>query len=83
MALQFVAGPLHDTPGPPGDEGQCLACSFWLVNALARNGRVAEARELFERLAVLTNDLGLLSEGLPGLTVALGGDEPLRRLARE
>ena len=48
--------------GLPGDEGQFLACSFWLVNALARNGRVEEARELFERLAGLANDLGLLAE---------------------
>jgi GH15 family glucan-1,4-alpha-glucosidase len=48
--------------GLPGDEGQFLACSFWLVNALARNGRVEEARQLFERLIGLTNDLGLLAE---------------------
>jgi GH15 family glucan-1,4-alpha-glucosidase len=48
--------------GLPGDEGQFLACSFWLVNALARNGRVSEARQLFERLIGLANDLGLLAE---------------------
>jgi GH15 family glucan-1,4-alpha-glucosidase len=48
--------------GLRGDEGQFLACSFWLVNALARNGRVDEARTLFERLAGLANDLGLLAE---------------------
>jgi GH15 family glucan-1,4-alpha-glucosidase len=48
--------------GLPGDEGQFLACSFWLVNALARNGRVEEARALFERLVGLSNDLGLLAE---------------------
>src|SRR5688572_233101 len=48
--------------GLPGDEGQFLACSFWLVNALARNGRVEEARRLFERLIGLSNDLGLLAE---------------------
>ena len=48
--------------GLPGDEGQFLACSFWLVNALARNGRVEEARALFERLIGLANDLGLLAE---------------------
>jgi GH15 family glucan-1,4-alpha-glucosidase len=48
--------------GLPGDEGQFLACSFWLVSALALNGRVAEARDLFERLLALTNDLGLLAE---------------------
>src|SRR4029453_4800829 len=48
--------------GLPGSEGQFLACSFWLVSALARNGRVDEARTLFERLLGLANDLGLLAE---------------------
>jgi GH15 family glucan-1,4-alpha-glucosidase len=48
--------------GLPGDEGQFLACSFWLVSALARNGRSGEARALFERLTGLANDLGLLAE---------------------
>jgi GH15 family glucan-1,4-alpha-glucosidase len=48
--------------GLPGDEGQFLACSFWLVSALAANGRPDEARVLFERLVGLTNDLGLLAE---------------------
>jgi GH15 family glucan-1,4-alpha-glucosidase len=32
------------------------------VSALARNGRVEEARVLFERLSELANDLGLLAE---------------------
>jgi GH15 family glucan-1,4-alpha-glucosidase len=48
--------------GLPGGEGQFLACSFWLVSALALNGRVAEARALFDRLLGLRNDLGLLAE---------------------
>jgi GH15 family glucan-1,4-alpha-glucosidase len=48
--------------GLAGDEGQFLACSFWLVSALALNDRVDEARALFERLLTLTNDLGLLAE---------------------
>jgi GH15 family glucan-1,4-alpha-glucosidase len=48
--------------GLPGDEGQFLACSFWLVSALALNGRIEEARALFDRLLGLSNDLGLLSE---------------------
>ena len=48
--------------GLSGDEGQFLACSFWLVSALASNERVDEARVLFERLLSLTNDLGLLAE---------------------
>jgi GH15 family glucan-1,4-alpha-glucosidase len=48
--------------GLAGDEGQFLACSFWLVSALALNGRRDEARALFERLLGLANDLGLLAE---------------------
>jgi GH15 family glucan-1,4-alpha-glucosidase len=48
--------------GLTGDEGQFLACSFWFVSALALNGRVEEARALFERLLALRNDLGLLAE---------------------
>src|SRR4029079_5124939 len=48
--------------GLAGDEGQFLACSFWLVNALAMNGRGEEARTLVERRLGLTNDLGLLAE---------------------
>jgi GH15 family glucan-1,4-alpha-glucosidase len=46
---------------PPG-EGVFLACSFWLVEALALQGRESEARELFERLLDLRNDVGLLAE---------------------
>ena len=48
--------------GLAGTEGQFLACSFWLVSALALNGRSDEARALFERLLALRNDLGLLAE---------------------
>jgi len=50
--------------GLSGSEGQFLACSFWLVETLALNGREAEARELFERLLALRNDLGLYAEEL-------------------
>jgi GH15 family glucan-1,4-alpha-glucosidase len=46
----------------PGEEGVFIACSFWLADALHLVGRNDEARELFERLLGLRNDLGLLSE---------------------
>jgi GH15 family glucan-1,4-alpha-glucosidase len=48
--------------GLPGDEGAFLACSFWLTDALVLDGRVDEARERFERLLELRNDVGLLAE---------------------
>ena len=46
---------------PPG-EGAFLACSFWLVDCYVLLGRLDEARALFERLAGLCNDVGLLAE---------------------
>jgi GH15 family glucan-1,4-alpha-glucosidase len=48
--------------GLPGGEGVFLPCSFWLASCLHRIGRKKEARELFERLLDVRNDLGLLSE---------------------
>ncbi len=46
---------------PPG-EGAFLACTFWLVDAYVGQGRVDEARALFERLLGYCNDVNLLSE---------------------
>jgi GH15 family glucan-1,4-alpha-glucosidase len=48
--------------GLPAGEGTFLMTTFWLVDNLALIGREQEARELFERLRSLRNDVGLLSE---------------------
>ena len=48
--------------GLPQGEGVFLPCSFWLAEVLARQGKIDESRELFERLLDLRNDVGLLAE---------------------
>lgn len=48
--------------GLPDHEATFLPCSFWLAEAYARLGRQDAARELFDRLLTLANDVGLLAE---------------------
>ena len=69
---------LHDeTPdGVPGEEGAFLLCSFWLVDNLVRQGRVAEAEELYGSLCSRASPLGLLSEQIDPTTGDLTGNFP-------
>jgi GH15 family glucan-1,4-alpha-glucosidase len=48
--------------GLEGEEGVFVACTFWLVECLAHQGRRAEALRLFRRACRCANDLGLFSE---------------------
>jgi GH15 family glucan-1,4-alpha-glucosidase len=48
--------------GLEGDEGTFSICSFWYVEALARAGRLDEARLAFEKQLTYANHLGLYSE---------------------
>lgn len=66
----FVYRYLSDD-GLDGQEGTFTICTFWLVDNLAMQGRVAEARSLFERLLQYAGRLGLFSEEIDG-EVSLG-----------
>jgi GH15 family glucan-1,4-alpha-glucosidase len=60
LVLRYDTGKGID--GLPPGEGAFLACSFWLADNYILQGRIAEARQLFERLLGLANDVGLLAE---------------------
>ena len=64
MTDGFVARYITDqtTDGLPPGEGVFLPCTFWLADNLHLLGREAEARQLYERLLGLCNDVGLISE---------------------
>jgi GH15 family glucan-1,4-alpha-glucosidase len=48
--------------GLEGEEGTFSMCSFWYVEALARAGRLDEARIAFEKMLTYANHVGLFSE---------------------
>ena len=57
-------------------EGAFLACSFWFVDNLILLGRHDDARQMFERLLLLRNDVGLLAEEYDWRAKRLVGNFP-------
>ena len=62
--------------GAGQNEGSFLACTFWLAECLARQGRLSDAREVFERAAACGNDLGLFAEQYDTETDEMLGNFP-------
>jgi pentatricopeptide repeat protein len=62
--------------GDSRPEGAFIACSFWLVECLAQQGRIEDARELFDQVSACGNDLGLFSEEYDSRTGRLLGNHP-------
>jgi GH15 family glucan-1,4-alpha-glucosidase len=62
--------------GMPGGECAFLPCSFWLASAYHLVGRAGDARNLFDQLLAVRNDVGLLSEEYDGKRNHLMGNFP-------
>jgi GH15 family glucan-1,4-alpha-glucosidase len=60
----------------PHGEATFLPCTFWLADNYAFQGRLKEAREVFERVLAIRNDLGLLSEEYDPVDKRLLGNFP-------
>ena len=61
-ALVFRYG--NGTDGLDGSEGSFIACSFWRIECLARQGQLDKARLLFDKMLGYANHLGLYAEEL-------------------
>ncbi|CAN5643981.1 glycoside hydrolase family 15 protein [soil metagenome] len=59
-----------------GEEGAFLVCSFWWINHLIREGHLARAEDLLERMIELASPLGLYSEEIDPDTGEFLGNFP-------
>lgn len=75
-SLVYRYDPEHSLDGSGYREGASTLCTFWLVEALTRSGRLESARFLFERMLGYASPLGLFSEEI-GPTGDMRGNFPL------
>lgn len=74
-SLVYRYDPEASPDGLRGAEGTFSICSFWYVEALARAGRLEEARLAFEKMLTYANHVGLYAEEI-GLTGEQLGNFP-------
>jgi pentatricopeptide repeat protein len=68
--------PDESPDGLPGREGAFVLCSFWLVDNLAKQGRVDEAMALYDSLCARAGNLGLIPEQIDPASGAFLGNYP-------
>jgi len=71
-SLVYRYNPSASPDGLAGDEGTFSLCTFWYVDALARAGRLDDARLTFEKMHTYANHLGLYSEEISSTGEQLG-----------
>ena len=71
-SLVYRYNPSESPDGLDGEEGTFSLCTFWYVDALARSGRVDDARLVFEKMHTYANHLGLYSEEIGSTGEQLG-----------
>jgi GH15 family glucan-1,4-alpha-glucosidase len=71
-SLVYRYDPETSPDGLAGDEGTFSLCTFNYVDALARSGRVDEARLAFDKMLTYANHLGLYSEEISSTGEQLG-----------
>ena len=61
-SLVYRYNPSASPDGLRGSEGTFSMCTFWYVDALARSGRLDDARLVFEKMLTYASPVGLFSE---------------------
>jgi GH15 family glucan-1,4-alpha-glucosidase len=74
-SLVYRYNPSASPDGLRGHEGTFSICTFWYVDALARSGRLEQARFAFEKMFTYANHVGLYAEEI-GLTGEQLGNFP-------